>query len=274
MIEAHCITLMDEQKRLEHVQKEAAKWGDGFHIRTAIDGRKVSVHPFEDVPPGWSTLEARKLATYVGLFEEEMTDAKRACAKGHVSLALEWLERVESKEVTERDYMLILEDDFAWKNLPQFKLFLSQLEQQARPEFDMILVGYRGGEKRHLKADWHRWCYTQRSRKTADPAESARLLLESRRWPGRKKGPLHLRSAGHHLGMHGYLINAAAARGMVHVGSSLAYPADFLARMMEAFQFARVGITPQKWVITRTELGSTLRDEAEFLESAVRFPTD
>lgn len=271
MIEAHCLTLKSDLKRLEHVSKQAALWGSaGFFVREAIDGRLQTVPPLHPQPLGWNTEEARAKATHVGLLNEVMNDPGRACTRGHVEFALEWLQRVESHEVSEEDYVLMLEDDFEWNDLPGFKRFLESL---ATTEFDLLLVGYRGGESRHFKADWHRWWHTALSRREADEVEAARLLLEAQRWPGRQRGKYGLRKAGHHWGTHGYLMNARAARAMVQVGSSLAYPADFMTRMIQAFDLARVGITPVKWVVTRPALGSNIRSESEFQKAAQHLPS-
>ncbi len=82
-----------------------------------------------------------------------------------------------------------------------------------------------------------------------------------------------LRAAGWHLGTHGYLMNGRGARALVEVGSSLALPADHTFRLVQAYGLARFAIAPEKFIVTKVELGSTIRSEEEFLKAARRRPT-
>lgn len=273
MFETHCITLLHDQRRLNHVKQQAALWQNpSFNIRAAIDGRREEVHAFADCPNGWSQEEARAKATFIGLPEEAMHDPSKACTKSHVLLAKEWLDRVESGEARAHDFILVLEDDFVWGNLEGFEGFLTQFKNLRSP-FDVVLVGYRGGEKRHYKADFHRFKYNGLSRISRDPISAAKWRLEAQRWPGRVIAKKSLQSAGQHWGTHGYLMNAKAANAIVHVGSSLAYPADYMIRMIQAFGLAKVGITTTKWIITNEDLGSNLRSQERFDKITKSYPT-
>lgn len=275
MFEAQCLVLFTESDRLNHVRREGERWEPGrFHLREAIDGRLQPVMEIEGahgVAP-LSRAEARRMATAVGLRNEAMTDPKRACTAGHALLAKAWLERVARGEVKETDYLLVLEDDFAWGDWEGLSAALDQI-QQAPPPYDLLLLGYRGGETRHWKAPIHRALHLLRSRLHRHPDVRAKHRLESQRWSGPARGPLRLRRAGFHWGSHGYLMNASAARAILHFGGGEAYPADFTIRMIQAYGHARVGITDTKYITTAPELGSLVRDEAEFLNGMRQYPT-
>ena len=273
MTSIHCITLTSEPGRLQHVESQKAAWGEpGFHIVDAIDGRKQFVPPHDGGETAWSHELVRERAARLGM-KEIMNEPGKACTKGHVLLAQQRLDDIRAGKVSEDDYYLVLEDDFAWHDVAKLKAFVGQIQRAPSPRFDVIYLGYRGGEQRHIKAPVHRALHTLKSRLASDPVDAAVAWLEAQRWPGRARGPLGLRAAGQHLGTHGYLMNGRGAAAIVEVGSSLSLPADHTFKLAQAFGLARFAIAPEKLVVTLVELGSTIRSEQEFKRAAQRIPT-
>ena len=273
MIPVYCITLTSEPKRLEHVLEQRGLWGEGtFEVVDAVDGRQHVVPEHAGGATMWPVERVRARAARLGM-TEEMNEPGKACTKGHVLLAQQHVDAIEAGRMSEADYYCALEDDFAWSNPSALKAFFDRVEAGDAQEYDVIYLGYRGGERRHVKAPIHRVWHRIKSQLRTDPDAAALEWNEAQRWPGRPKGPLGLQAAGRHLGAHGYLMNGRGARALIEVGSSLGLPADHTLRLVQAYDLARFAITPEKFVITRPELGSTIRSEEEFLRAAKRFPT-
>lgn len=273
MISVYCITLISERTRLQHVLEMRELWeGGDFHVVDAIDGRQQAVSEHAGGATMWPVELVRERAARLGM-TEPMNEPGKACTKGHVLLAQQHVDAIEAGRMSEADYYCVLEDDFAWKNPEALKAFFDRVEAGDAGECDVIYLGYRGGERRHVKAPVHRAWHRLKAQLRKDPDAAALDWNEAQRWPGRPQGPLGLQAAGWHLGTHGYLMNGRGARALVEVGSSLGLPADHTFRLVQAHGLARFAITPEKFVVTRMELGSTIRSEEEFLHAAKHIPT-
>lgn len=273
MISAYCITLLSERTRIQHVIEQRALWeGGDFHIVEAIDGRQKEVSEHEGGTTMWPIELVRGRTEQLGMMER-MDEPRKACTKGHVKLAQRHVDAIEAGRMSETDVYLVLEDDFAWSAPEALKATLDQVEAGDARASDAIYLGHRGGERRRVKAPTHRAWHRFKARLREDPDAAALDWNEAQRWPGRPRGPLGLKAAGWHLGTHGYLMNGRGARALIETGSSLDLPADPIFQLMQAYGLARFAITPKEFVVTEMELGSTIRSEAEFLNTAKHWPT-
>ena len=157
-LHAYCINLVSDTLRKTHCKQEYAKTNISYEFIEAVDGREQNIQPEPAVTKEqdrrWRNIDSTALS--IGFFNRGTNSAERACAQSH---AMAWKKISEATDEEQEVYFMVNEDDF---NVLSTDGLNEALDEATRLDFDMIYLGYRGGNysettfKESIQKVWHR----------------------------------------------------------------------------------------------------------------------
>ena len=140
-LHAYCINLASDKLRKSHCEQEYAKTNMSFEFIEAVDGREQNIEPeaanSQEQQTRWDNIDSTALS--IGFFNRGTNSAERACAQSH---AMAWKKISEAPDEEQEVYFMVNEDDF---NVLSTDGLNEALDEATRLDFDMIYLGYRGG---------------------------------------------------------------------------------------------------------------------------------
>ena len=272
-MKAYCINLESDKTKYEHCKKEYAKANLEFEFIKAVDGREQDVQhrpaQSHEQQTRWGNIDSTALS--IGFFNRGTNSAERACALSH---AMAWKKISETPDAEQDVYFMVNEDDF---NVLSTDGLNEALDEATRLDFDMIYLGYRGGNysettfKESIQKVWHRikWHLSDKS-DIAKFRKNLVLLGKARVHPKSH----HYYHSGMTWGGHAYLLNREGARKLLSYNENLRFLPD------EAFRYAildgnfSAGMSKVKFFGCDTKFGSALRSQDDHDAHHQAFPAD
>ncbi|MDC0600432.1 glycosyltransferase family 25 protein [Flavobacteriales bacterium] len=266
---AYCVNIETEKERRKHCEKQYQMAEIDCEFVPAIDGR------IEEVvrPPAQSNLESTRwhaidhAALSLGFFNRGMSSPEKACALSHFRA---W-ERAAAQSDRDGLHHMINEDDFKVGDLNHFSKTLDAIAQS---DFDIVYLGYRGGEspQRPLlfraQQTWHRVKFL-----LSDGSLTALLRrnFTVHRTPRKTRFP-ELMQAGMTWGGHAYLINRRGADALMECNRNLRFLPDEALRWVILEGKVKVGMSTTKHFVCE-DFGSAIRSLQEHEEHHQIFPS-
>ena len=272
-LHAYCINLASDKLRKSHCEQEYAKTNMSFEFLEAVDGREQNIEPeaanSKEQQTRWGNIDSAALS--IGFFNRGTNSAERACALSH---AMAWKKISETPDAEQDVYFMVNEDDF---NVLSTDGLNEALDEATRLDFDMIYLGYRGGNysettfKESILHVWHgiKWHLSDKS-DIAKFRKNLVLLGKARVHPKSH----HYYHSGMTWGGHAYLLNREGARKLLSYNENLRFLPD------EAFRYAildgnfSAGMSKVKFFGCDTKFGSALRSQDDHDAHHQAFPAD
>lgn len=265
LVSAYCINLESETARRVHCETEYKKVGINAKFWKAVDGRKEEV--VVDLPMDEKDVLERErineLAMSTAFFNRSMNSAERACALSHYQV---WEEIEKLGREDNEKYFLVNEDDF---NVIDLEGFDAAMDNKGLLQFDMIYLGYRGGEPKltsrerpknyRIRKIWH-WLKAHRPNASNEHKFRYKMMLYK---VPKQIGSSFFMRAGLHWGGHAYLLNAKGAKALMNCNYHLRFLPDEAMRFAWLDSKLRVGISKKKYFGCDTSFGSALRSQED-----------
>lgn len=269
-MKAFCVSIPSETERRRHCKDQYEKASIDFEFIDAIDGRVDAIDP----PKPTDEVERNKWiqvdnqARQFGFLQDNMSSPARACALSH---ALAW---EKAAEQSRRDglHHMVNEDDF---KLGNFEHFESTLKEVTKSSFDIVYLGYRGGDSldsstlKWAQRQWHKIKYA-RSKKSLEDTLRLNYVLNQR--PRNLRGFHHLLHAGMTWGGHAYIMNSIGAEALIDSNRSLRFLPDEALRWVILEGKVKVGMSRTKHFICE-DFGSAIRSPEEHDDHHRRYPS-
>lgn len=269
-MKAFCVNIPSETERRLHCEAQYKKAGIEYEFVPAIDGRIEIIGPpcamDEQESNRWTQIHTE--ANRFSFLQDNMSSPARACAMSH---ALAWKKAAQQAKEDGLHHM-VNEDDFKLGNLNDLE---STLNEAARSPFDIIYLGYRGGESMNSSASkwaqkqWHRIKYAT-SEKSIQHKLRRNYVLN--RTPQRIRGFQCLLRAGMTWGGHAYIMNARGAEALIESNRSLRFLPDEALRWVILEGKVKVGMSRTKHFICE-DFGSAIRSREEHNDHHRRYPS-
>ena len=269
-MKAYCVNIPSETERRQHCVKQYERLGIDYEFIAAIDGRQqdVDIPSPKDQQESARWDEIHKAANRFAFLKEDGRNAARACALSHY---MAW-ERAAAASAVDQLHHMINEDDFKIGDITNLQETLIEIEQSP---FDIVYLGYRGGENRDtsimngLKKTWHRFRYIASS-KTIDATLMRNHTLL--RTPKIIRKYHHIMQAGMTWGGHAYVLNQNGARALMECNKNLRFLPDEALRWVILEGKVNVGMSIVKHFVCE-DFGSAVRPEDEHRDHHQQFPS-
>ena len=269
-MKAFCINLASDTKRRNHCINQYKDAGIEHEFIEAFDGRNNK----SPVSSTLTKIEAnylkstRIIANKYSFFGKELSKPELACAYSHYKV---W-ERIAKTMGSNHQYFMINEDDFRNGHLTELPV---TMEEASRSPFDIIYLGYRGGEPKTFTVKntaQYYWAFIKylASKKTFSDKIQRNYILNLH--PRKIVGFKHLLRAGMTWGGHAYLITARGATILMKANRNLQFRTDEVLRWVILEGEIQVGMSRQK-IFTCADFGSNLRSPKEHNEHHSLFPS-
>ena len=264
-----CINLESDQLRRNHCASEYARAGLDYSMIAATDGRgkEITIPSAKDPSEQARWDEVHRGAMEFGFFNRGMNSAERACAHSHFRV---W----EMISNAPEGWYMVNEDDF---KLNESSALPNILEEMKRCPFDLVYLGYRGGEikkpspKRQLQQLWHKvkWWLSEKDilatmRKNA--------VLYGGHTP--ISGFESLANCGMTWGGHAYCLTPKGATLLMSTNRNLRLLADEALRFAILEGAIKAGCSVSKPFACEKEFGSHLRSTEDHQSHHQQFPSD
>ena len=269
-MKAFCVNIPSETERRQHCERQYEEAQIDHEFIAAIDGRVQEVAAPSPATPSeaqrWQDVD--RVASRFSFLQDNMNSPARACALSHFKA---W-ERAAQQSKKDGLHHMVNEDDFRNADLVQLRALM---EEVARAPFDIIYLGYRGGETRPsglrpwLQRNWQRLKYAMSSRSLEALTQRNYVLHRGAR-PIR--GFDHLLHAGMTWGGHAYLMNARGAEVLMEANRSLRFLPDEALRWVILEGKVNVGMSAVKHFVCE-DFGSAIRSREEHEDHHQRYPS-
>lgn len=267
---AYCVNIETEKARRRNCEKQYELAEIDYEFVPAVDGR------IEEVvrPQAQSNLESARwdgidaAAMSLGFFNRGMSSPAKACALSHFRA---W-ERAAAQSNLDGLHHMVNEDDFKVGDLSQFSETLDAIDQS---DFDIVYLGYRGGESPHrsplfrARQAWHRVKFL-----LSDRSLTSRLRRNFTvyRAPRHTRFP-SLMQAGMTWGGHAYVMNRKGADALMECNRNLRFLPDEALRWVILEGKVKVGMSTTKHFVCE-DFGSAIRSQEEHEDHHKRFPSE
>ena len=267
-MKAFCVNIPSETKRRQHCVTQYEKLGIDYEFIAAIDGRKQEVKSPSprDQQESARCEQIHHAASQFAFLKEDKRNTARACALSHY---MAW-ERAAAASAVDNLHHMINEDDFKIGDITQLQKTLNEIGQSP---FDIVYLGYRGGEttdtsiKHALKKSWHRFKYTTSSKSLEATMMRNHTLLKT---PNIIRKYHHIMQAGMTWGGHAYVMNQKGAKALMECNRNFRFLPDEALRWVILEGKVKVGMSRIKH-FTCADFGSAIRSEKEHQAHHQRF---
>ena len=268
-MKAYCVSIETETSRRKHCQAQYEKSGIEYEFIAAVDGRTQEVHRpepnSEEQSKRWNAIDEAALT--LGFFNRDMNSPAKACALSHFRA---W-ERAAAQSDLDGLHHMVNEDDFKVGDLIDLDKTLAAVSQS---DFDIVYLGYRGGESPHrspsfrCKQVWHRIKYS-----VSKPSLEGLLQknFTVHRTPRPSSSPFLMHS-GMTWGGHAYIMNRAGADALMECNQNLRFLPDEALRWVILEGKVNVGMSTRKHFICE-DFGSAIRSKEEHEDHHRKFPS-
>ena len=269
-MKAYCINLRSDIERRTHCINQYQDAGIDYEFIEAFDGR-VNKPP---IPSILKTSEVNylksihEIAKKYAFFGKELSNPELACAYSHYKV---W-ERIAETAGSTRQFFMVNEDDFRNGNLTELPV---TMEEALHSPFDIIYLGYRGGESRTQNLKNIVQCYWATTKYLASPKTLSNKAQRNYIWNLRPKkiaGFNHLLRAGMTWGGHAYVLTAQGATILMEANRNLQFRTDEVLRWVILEGKIQVGMSTAK-IFSCADFGSNLRSLEEHDNHHKRFPS-
>ena len=268
-MKAYCVHIPSETERREHCKLQYGEAGIEYEFVEAVDGRLKEIHrprAKSDVEAArWASIDAAALS--LGFFNRTMNSPAKACALSHFRA---W-EKVAAQSDADGLHHMVNEDDFKVGDISGLP---ETLQAIAQSNFDIVYLGYRGGESSHrptifrVKQIWHRVKFLTSNRSLTSLIRKNYSLS---RVPRITKHPL-LMKAGMTWGGHAYVMNRTGANALMECNRNLRFLPDEALRWVILEGKVKVGMSTTKHFVCE-DFGSAIRSQEEHEDHHKRFPS-
>ena len=269
-MKAFCVNIPSETERRQHCERQYEEAQIDHEFIEAVDGRVQEIAAPSPTTPSeaqrWQDVD--RAASKFSFLQDNMNSPARACALSHFKA---W-ERAAQQSREDGLHHMVNEDDFKNADLSQLPALM---EEVARAPFDIIYLGYRGGNSRStglrpwLQRSWHRLKYGMSSR-SLEALTQRNFVLHRGARPAR--GFEHLLHAGMTWGGHAYLMNARGAEVLMEANRSLRFLPDEALRWVILEGKVQVGMSAVKHFVCE-DFGSAIRSREEHEDHHQRYPS-
>ena len=247
---------------------EYEKLGIDYEFIAAFDGRKQEVKPpsprDQSESARWDQIH--NAANQFAFLKKDARNTARACALSHYAA---W-ERAAAASAADKLHHMINEDDFKIGDITHLEKTLNEIGQSP---FDIVYLGYRGGETRdtsikdRLKRTWHRFKYSISSYSLEATMMRNYTLFKTPKFHRNYK---HIMQAGMTWGGHAYVMNQKGAKALMECNRNLRFLPDEAIRWVILEGTVKVGMSRIKH-FTCADFGSAIRSEKEHRAHHRRF---
>lgn len=269
-MKAFCVNIPSEADRRLHCKAQYEKAGIEYEFIPAIDGRIEIIRaptPLDEQESNrWKQIHTE--ANRFSFLQDNMSSPARACALSH---ALAW-EKAAQHAKEDGLHHMVNEDDFKLGNINDLE---STLNEVARSPFDIIYLGYRGGEsinsstRKWAQKQWHHVKYASSPRSLQHKLRRNYVLHQT---PQRIRGFHCLLRAGMTWGGHAYIMNARGAEALLESNRSLRFLPDEALRWVILEGKVKVGMSRTKHFVCE-DFGSAIRSREEHDDHHRRYPS-
>ena len=269
-MKAYCINLTSDIDRRTHCINQYKDAGIEYEFIEAFDGR-VNRPP---IPSSLTTNEIkylksiRDIANKYAFFGKDLSNPELACAFSHYMV---W-QRIAKTPDASGQFFIINEDDFRNGNLTKLPVTLAEA---SRSPFDIIYLGYRGGEYQNMKLKSIAQHYWATTKYMASPKTLSATAQRNYTWnqrPIKIAGFKHLLRAGMTWGGHAYALTARGATILMEANRNLQFRTDEVLRWVILEGKVQVGMSTHK-IFTCADFGSNLRPPEEHKDHHKRYPS-
>ena len=269
-MKAYCVNIETEVSRRIHCQQQYERAGIEYEFIPAVDGRVQDVKR----PEAETHLEAERweainqAALTLGFFNRGMNSPAKACALSHFRA---W-EKVAAQSDQDGLHHMVNEDDFRVGDLSTLESTLHAISQS---DFDIIYLGYRGGEIPEgsmlfrVRKFWHRLKYLLSDRSLTALLQKNFTLFQT---PVKTKFP-ELMQSGMTWGGHAYVMNRKGADALMKCNRNLRFLPDEALRWVILEGNVKVGMSASKLFVCE-DFGSAIRSQEEHEDHHKRFPSE
>lgn len=268
-MKAFCVNIETETSRRRHCEEQYRAAGLEYEFIPAVDGRIQEVLRPDPISSAeeqrWEAISQAALT--LGFFNREMNSPAKACALSHFRA---W-EQAAIQSDRDGLHHMVNEDDFKVGDLDGLADTLSAI---AKSNFDIVYLGYRGGESTQRSFSvrcrqlWHRVKYAL-STPTLDSL--IRKNYTVRRFPRPTHSP-HLMQSGMTWGGHAYVMNRKGANALMECNKNLRFLPDEALRWVILEDKVKVGMSTKKHFVCE-DFGSAIRSQEEHQDHHTKFPS-
>ena len=269
-MKAYCVNIESEISRRKHCEKQYEISGIEYEFVPAVDGRvEEIVRPEAESAresTRWAAIDAAALT--LGFFNRGMNSPAKACALSHFRA---W-ERAAAQSDQDGLHHMVNEDDFKVGDLSGLN---DTLRAIAQSDFDIVYLGYRGGESPHrpslfqAKQAWHRLKFLLSDRSLTSLLRRNFTVFRA---PRRTRHP-ELMQAGMTWGGHAYVMNRKGADALMECNRNLRFLPDEALRWVILEGKVKVGMSTTKHFVCE-DFGSAIRSQEEHEDHHKRFPSE
>lgn len=269
-MKAYCVNIETETTRRRHCEKQYEKSGIEHEFVRAVDGRVEDIVRPEAASAResarWAAIDEAALT--VGFFNRGMNSPAKACALSHF-----WAwEKVAAQSDRDGLHHMVNEDDFKVGDITSLQ---ETLHAVAQSDFDIVYLGYRGGEsldrplKLQIRQVWHRLKFVMSDRSLSS---LLRRNFTVSRLPRQSRYP-ELMQAGMTWGGHAYIMNRKGADALMECNRNLRFLPDEALRWVILEGKVNVGMSTTKHFVCE-DFGSAIRSLQEHEDHHKRFPSE
>ena len=268
-MKAYCVNIATEKSRRRHCEKQYQISNFEYEFVPAVDGRIDEVERPEAQSElefdRWNAIDAAAMS--LGFFNHGMNSPAKACALSHFRA---W-ERIAAQSNRDGLHHMVNEDDFKVGDISGLSETLNAI---AHSNFDIVYLGYRGGESLHrpplfrAKQIWHRLKFLL-SDGSLTPLIRRNYTVH--RKPRKTRFP-ELMKAGMTWGGHAYVMNRKGAEALMECNRNLRFLPDEALRWVILEGKINVGMSTVKHFVCE-DFGSAIRSQQEHEDHHRRFPS-
>lgn len=269
-MKAFCVSIKTEYSRRKHCEEQYESVGIEYEFVPAVDGRVQEVHrpSPESIEESlrWAAIDEAALT--LGFFNRGMNSPAKACALSHLRA---W-ERVAAQSDRDGLHHMVNEDDFKVGDISSLH---ETLQAIAQSNFDIVYLGYRGGESHHrqmlfqARQTWHRLKFLLSDRSLSSLIRKNFTVFRA---PRRTQHP-KIMQAGMTWGGHAYVMNSRGADALMECNRNLRFLPDEALRWVILEGKVKVGMSTTKHFVCE-DFGSAIRSQEEHEDHHKRFPSE